>query len=307
MTNLPLISTIMIFFNGERFMDAAIESVLGQTHENWELLLVDDGSTDGSTAMAQRYAQRYPERIRYLEHPQHQNRGMSATRNLGIQQSSGEYVAFLDADDVWLPHHLQHQLSILLRQPEAMAVFGPTLFWYSWDEDNPKPDVIRELGLRPDWLYQPPQLLPLLLQEKAQTPATCSILIRKTLFEKIGGFLEQFKGCYEDQAFFSKVYLQAAVYVDSECCDRYRQHSASHCAIAVQNGTYHRFRANAAHRAFLRWLTDYLIQQQVKDPQVWQALQRAKWPYRYPWLYQIWYPIKRTRDALRRRLARGFW
>ncbi|MDJ0799822.1 MAG: glycosyltransferase family 2 protein, partial [Calothrix sp. MO_167.B12] len=96
------ISCIIIFFNaGEQFFIEAIESVFAQTYENWELLLVDDGSTDGSTEIALRYAQKYPEKVRYLEHKEHQNRGMSATRNLGIRHAKGEYITFLDADDVW--------------------------------------------------------------------------------------------------------------------------------------------------------------------------------------------------------------
>src|SRR5205809_3316024 len=77
----PLVSGTIIFLNAERFIDEAIQSVLAQTYENWELLLVDDGSTDGSTAIARSYAERYPAKIRYLEHPGHKNHGMSASRN----------------------------------------------------------------------------------------------------------------------------------------------------------------------------------------------------------------------------------
>src|SRR5829696_811917 len=102
MNSKPLVSSVMIFFNAERFIREAIESVFAQTYDNWELLLVDDGSTDDSTQIALHYAEQYPERVRYLEHPGHQNRGMSASRNLGVSQAKGEYIALLDADDVWL-------------------------------------------------------------------------------------------------------------------------------------------------------------------------------------------------------------
>src|SRR5918994_2063107 len=104
MSGKSLVSCIVIFLDEERFIEEAIKSVFAQTYENWELLLVDDGSTDGSTQIALRYAERHPGKVRYLEHPGHQNRGMSASRNLGISQAKGEYVALLDADDVWLPH-----------------------------------------------------------------------------------------------------------------------------------------------------------------------------------------------------------
>ena len=70
--NQPLVSAIIIFFNEERYLTEAIESVLGQTYDNWELLLVDDGSTDGSTAIAKSYADRH-NNVRYLEHRNHQS------------------------------------------------------------------------------------------------------------------------------------------------------------------------------------------------------------------------------------------
>src|SRR5690349_4685532 len=108
----PQVSVVMIFFNAEQFIEEAILSVVAQAYTCWELLLVDDGSCDGSTALARTYARRYPSRVRYFEHPQHSNRGMSASRNLGIQHASGEYITFLDADDVWFPNTLQRQVDV---------------------------------------------------------------------------------------------------------------------------------------------------------------------------------------------------
>jgi hypothetical protein len=77
----PLVSVTLIFLNAERFIEEAIESVLRQTYENWELLLVDDGSTDGSTEIARSYTEHESGKVRYLEHDRHENRGMSASRN----------------------------------------------------------------------------------------------------------------------------------------------------------------------------------------------------------------------------------
>ena len=91
MTSKPLVSGIIIFL-AEQFIQSAIENVFAQTYEQWELLLVDDGSTDGSTEIAQRYAAQNPEKVRYLEHDGHENRGMSAARNLGISNAKGEYI-----------------------------------------------------------------------------------------------------------------------------------------------------------------------------------------------------------------------
>jgi glycosyltransferase involved in cell wall biosynthesis len=86
------VSVIMIFLNGETFIRDAIDSVFSQTYPDWELLLVDDGSSDRSTQIALEYAAKYPEKVRYLEHDKHQNRGMSASRNLGISHAEGKYI-----------------------------------------------------------------------------------------------------------------------------------------------------------------------------------------------------------------------
>src|ERR687898_692015 len=131
----PLVSVIIIFLDAQRFIREAIESVFGQTYSNWELLLVDDGSTDAGTDIALHYAGRYPQKVRYLEHPGHQNRGMSASRNLGIRHARGEYVAFLDADDVWLARNLEQQVTTLGAHPEAGMVYGNTQYWYNWTGD----------------------------------------------------------------------------------------------------------------------------------------------------------------------------
>jgi len=153
-----MVSVIIIFFNAEGFLEEALESVFGQTYDAWELLLVDDGSNDGSTAIAQRYTEQHPGKVRYLEHTDHQNRGMSASRNLGIANAQGVYIAFLDADDVWLSNKLDRQVAILDSQPEAAMVYGPAQWWYSWTgrvEDRLR-DYIPEPGVPPNTLLEAP-------------------------------------------------------------------------------------------------------------------------------------------------------
>jgi glycosyltransferase involved in cell wall biosynthesis len=84
------VSAIIIFFDAERWLAEAIDSVRAQTLGDWELLLVDDGSRDGGPALARVEAARAPDRVRYLQHPGHQNRGMSAARNLGLRHARGQ-------------------------------------------------------------------------------------------------------------------------------------------------------------------------------------------------------------------------
>ncbi|MGA7245394.1 MAG: glycosyltransferase family 2 protein, partial [Terracidiphilus sp.] len=90
------VSVIVGMLNAERFLTETIESVLSQTYKDWELLLVDDGSSDASKDIARGYASRYPDTIRYLEHEGGRRRGQGATRNLGIRNSIGEFIGILD-------------------------------------------------------------------------------------------------------------------------------------------------------------------------------------------------------------------
>jgi glycosyltransferase involved in cell wall biosynthesis len=286
----PLVSVIMIFLNEEQFMQEAIGSVLSQTYPNWELLLVDDGSARTCTQIALEYARRYPGRIRYLEHPDHQNRGMSASRNLGIRESLGKYLGFLDADDVYRPEKLAKQVAILESHPGAMMVYGETQHWYSWTrkpEDFGR-DKLRRIGVVPDRLIHPPELIPLFLRQKAQTPGTCGVLIRREAIQQIGGFVEQFRGMFEDQIFFYKLCLNAPVYVESGSWDRYRQHPNSHTRASVKTGFYaYDKRPNQAYHNFLQWLGIYLVENKVTDIAIWQAYRREIWPYRHRHLYGL--------------------
>src|SRR6187431_834910 len=129
----PLVSVIMIFHNAERFLNEAVRSVLGQTFGDIELLLIDDGSTDGSTGAAGKFAGEFPGLVHVFEHPEHANRGMSASRNLGMVSARGELIAFLDSDDVWEPNHLAEQVHLLRSHPAVGMVCGRAMNWRSWD------------------------------------------------------------------------------------------------------------------------------------------------------------------------------
>src|SRR3954454_24972846 len=99
-----LISVIMPAFNRERFLSEAIESVFAQTFPDWELIIVDDGSTDETAPIANNFARLHPQRIRVLSQP---NSGVVAARNAGIWESHGTHIAFLDSDDIWVPTKLE--------------------------------------------------------------------------------------------------------------------------------------------------------------------------------------------------------
>jgi glycosyltransferase involved in cell wall biosynthesis len=287
----PLVSVIIIFFNAEKenFFEEAIASVFAQTYSNWELLLVDDGSTDKSTQVAHEYARKYSDRVLYLEHEGHQNRGKSVSRNLGIATSRGKYIALLDADDIWLPEKLERQVNILEAHSEAGMVYGSTLMWHSWTgrPEDMKQDRQRLLGVQPDILVQPPTLLTLILQRKAETPGTCGVLMRRTTIEEVGGFVESFQEMSEDMVLFSKIFLKEAVFIESGCWDLYRQHPNSSCYRAEAAGQYSPIHPNPSQLIFLRWLEGYLSDQEINEPELWKSLEKALFPYQYPNLYRL--------------------
>lgn len=283
MSNDSLVSVVIIFLNAEKYLQEAIESVLAQTYPHWELLLVDDGSTDSSTEIARNYANRMTGKVRYLDHPGHANHGTSASRNLGIKQAKGEYLGFLDADDVWLPAKLEQQVSVLNARPEVGMLYGNALYWHSWT-GNPEDihrDYVPKLGLSPNTCVDPPQLLPLFLGGKAAVPCPSSILIRRTVVNELGGFEEIFREIIDDQAFYAKVCLKVSVVVSDVCWDKYRQHPESSTAIARRTG-----QEMLARQFFLDWLGDYLYRNKIKDEEVWRALQRELWRIQNP----VWLP-----------------
>ena len=291
MGNRPLVSGIIIFFNGEKYLEEAIASVFAQTYPNWELLLVDDGSTDASTSIAKRYAAQYPGKVRYLEHCKHQNRGMSASRNLGIAHANGDFVAFLDADDVWLPQKLTEQVAVFDAYPKAGMVYGRTLIWHSWSSDQRDHlhDYLMDLGVLPNQLVQPPNLFIVLLQNKSQTPTTCNALLRRQALIQVGGFEESFRGMYEDQVLFAKIHLQVPVYVSDACWAKYRQHPESCSSTVALSQDY-----CSTRLPFLEWLSSYLTQKKI-DPHslVWKVLERDLWLCQHPGYFRLltsyWY------------------
>jgi len=282
----PLVSVIVIFFNAEQFFDEAIRSVFDQQYRNWELLLVDDGSSDASTGIALDLGKRFPGQVRYLEHCAHANRGMSRSRNLGIQHAHGEYIAFLDADDVWMPNKLSEQVGVLETHPQAGMTYGRALIWSSWNDSADAADHMFPLGVPEGSLIAPPDLLPNLLRNKAQTPMTSNAMLRRSLIERVGGFEGEFTAMYEDQVFFSKVEMHTAVYVSGSCYMKYRQHPGS-CSAASAAGSY-----LSRRQPFLQWLGGYLDSLEIPaEAPIRRALERELWPYRHPYVSALLSPI----------------
>ena len=305
MRRTPTVSVVVTFFNAASFLHQAIQSVVSQKYDRWELLLVDDGSTDESERIATSWVSDHPARMRYLQHAEHANRGVSAARNLGIRHASGDFVAFLDADDVWLQDKLDRHVSLLIAHPDAGMVYGRTEYWRSWTgkrEDQGR-DSIPSHGIPADTLIAPPSLLTQFLRGTAGVPCICSVLVRRSLLERLGGFEESFPGLYDDHVFYAKVCLNVPVFVSDECLERYRQHAGSMCAL-----TEHTDAQRIWRQRYLHWLSRYVSEATIVDGDLARALQTQLWiwgedrPSRVPrWTQPL---LRKTRQVAARLAGR---
>jgi glycosyltransferase involved in cell wall biosynthesis len=115
------VGVIIPAFNAAKYLPAALESVFSQTFDDWQILLVDDGSTDNTAEVMIPFLNRFGSRIKYIKQ---NNRGLPAARNTAIRESTTEFLALLDADDVWLPCRLAESLKVLTERPQAGLAYG---------------------------------------------------------------------------------------------------------------------------------------------------------------------------------------
>ncbi len=211
--NQPLISVIIPAFNAEIFLAKTLESVLSQTYQNIEILVVDDGSTDTTAEIIKSFAQK-DSRISLL---QQSNAGVAAARNLAIEKSRGEYIAPIDADDIWYPQNLEKQVKCLNSSPPSVGVV------YSWSVD------INEQDLLTGGFYNSTiegEVYKALVYKYFMGNASSS-LIRRICFERVGGYNSQLKaenaqGC-EDLELFLRIAEHYQFKVVPEFLVGYRQ------------------------------------------------------------------------------------
>jgi len=171
---MPKVSVIIATYNRASLLQRAIESVLSQTFQHFEIIIVDDGSTDTTAQVVETY--RHP-KIRYIRHSE--NRGKSVALNNGLESAKGEYIAFLDDDDLWLRHKLQLQVDILEKSDDDVGiVFSGRM---SMDEDGGILEVIRPKRLK----YHPRDFLLRNISILAST-----VLAKKKYLSMVGGFDE---------------------------------------------------------------------------------------------------------------------
>lgn len=285
------VSVIMVFHDARRYIEEAIASVRAQTFAEWELVLVDDGSGDGSREIAESLAAADTRRIRLFEHTGRRNLGISASRNLGVSRARGEYLAFLDADDVYLPDRLACHVEQLDAHAEVTLVQSRVEIWHSWQTNAA---VARADSLEPRLPLpscrpiEPPDLLVLLLRSRGFTvPAVCSLTIRTDAVRRVGGSEASFGGAYEDQVLLAKLYSQCRTLVIDDVLARYRQNPASVVHRLEREGIYVPGWPNPAERAFLDWLQQYVDAATCASLPLRDALREARRPYEHPWVWRL--------------------
>ncbi len=191
----PLVSVIIPAYNAEKFLPKTLESVLSQTYKNIEVLIIDDGSQDGTAEIVKSIAQK-DSRVMLL---QQENLGVAAARNLGIDNSKGEFIAPIDADDIWYPRNLEKQVQCMQQADSSVGLV------YSWSIDINEEDKLtgdfRAANIEGD-------VFTTLLCHNFLGNAS-STLIRRSCIEKIGGYNTQLKaqnaqGC-EDWDFYLRI------------------------------------------------------------------------------------------------------
>ena len=211
---MPSISVIIPAYNAEKFIGEAIESALNQTRPAKEIIVVDDASTDRTAGIARSFG----ERVKVLVNEV--NSGPGHSRNAGVEASSGDYLAFLDADDKWLPEHLNTLEKILGENPKvALAATRAELTGLRagvWPDPLPVP------------ADQPADCLALFMRHTFSHPSAW--LIRRGAFEEIGGFqdiVETYRGRRvqaEDYDLLLRISCRYPVYASSAITYRYHWH-----------------------------------------------------------------------------------
>ena len=179
------VSVVIPAYNAALWLPDALQSVLRQTYTDWEAIVVNDGSTDGTAAVVKSYSEQ-DGRIRLLT--QAANRGPATARNLGLLDARGEYIAFLDADDIWMPTKLEKQLFLLQAQPDCDACY--TQFELVNDGCQP---IQNWQGLSRTFWHNPVDALALARGNYVAGSAS-AVLMRRAMIETVGFFNETMRG-----------------------------------------------------------------------------------------------------------------
>lgn len=224
----PRVSICIPAYNQARFLPDAIESVLAQTYDNIEVIIVDDGSTDGTLQIATGYAARHPEVITVFTHPEHRNLGISTTVNRGLRESSGEYCSLLGSDDIFYPHKTEQQLRYLQRHPDVGAVYSTAQFM---DADGN--EMLQRLGQN---ISGDPGAVEALI--RANRIPDMTVLFRRASLKQVGPHDENL--VYGDWEFWIRLAAQIKIAFINKPLVRYRVHNSNVSMGVSDEVNFHR-------------------------------------------------------------------
>ena len=212
----PVVSVVIPLYNARDVIRDTIESVFGQTYHDYEIVVIDDGSTDGSGEVLRAYG----DRLRYIQQP---NGGVAQARNRGIAASRGRYIALLDHDDLWEPEKLAKQVAIL----DARSEVGMVVTDVAHIDRTGRP--MHQFGPA----YQPQhEFARLFVQGFVPTPS--ATLIRKSVLEAIGGFDEQFNSAgMDDHELWTRIAAATTIVGLSEPLTSHRNREIKPADIAL--------------------------------------------------------------------------
>lgn len=251
--HLPLFSVIVPVYNGKKYLKKAIDSIFSQSLSDFELIIVDDGSSDDSMRLIEELTPSFEDEVLILRHPNAENRGIVSTYELGLAHARGQYVAFLEQDDCWSPRFLEHKAAIFAKNPEVGVVFSPyqivTDGWFG-----------RDMTLR-QWIlgWSLPRNRPLdnfanLLRQNNIATFSC-FTIRRTLFDQLTGPSDRAM-VYYDWWMLLQLSIRTQFFRDDQSICYWRQSRGS--ALGSQRWNTHRQRLVD----FLKAINEYLDKNQ---------------------------------------------
>jgi len=241
-----MVSIIIPCFNSGKYLSECIDSILFQDYTDFEIIIVNDCSSDNTLQIARDYAKK-DKRIQITGTSDVQSMGASYARNKGFEISKGEYVVFLDSDDIWLPTSLKRLVNLIEKHSEAGWVIGNCIYFedfrynlnsyqyskYNFDEG----------------LYQKQELILKFVQNFNQTPSQGAAIIKREVVKKIKGWENEFKMNYTDQAFYFKILCETKTLVTYDYFLLYRYHEESASLKGIKSGEFQK-----NEKKFFQWL-----------------------------------------------------
>lgn len=294
---LPKVSVIITAYQKAQFLPRALQSVLDQTFQDFELIVVDDGSTDATREIVERFVQR-DRRIKYIYQ---ENQGPGSARNTGIQAAQADLVALLDGDDEWFPEKLEHQVQIMTSYPIVDLILTNMQYVNTIDKGR----IVNPSSHYHDYVLTSFTLQPLskngkvyLIKDK-DFPAKIalknvflptSVMFRKWVWDKVGGFNEELRGP-EDLDFWVRAALKkcqfaytshiGAIYYKNEtslvqASEKTYLEQLKHALYAYSSPEYepiHEATQSLVHKRFRQLVVFYTYQRQ--PGKAWQAFRQS--------------------------------